>query len=80
MTTNPIRPTTGRLPNSPHGVWVAVEPVGKTWRLIGVFDTFDLAETACLGLASYEVANIEIGQSYRGRIVDWRAVAKALKS
>jgi hypothetical protein len=48
--------------------------------LIGVFDTFDLAETACLGLASYEVANIEIGQSYRGRMVDWRAVAKALKS
>ena len=68
-------PTTART-WTPSGVWIALSGAGE---LVGVFDSFDLAETACRGLSQYRIANVDIDRSYRGRIVDWR-VSVVLKS
>jgi hypothetical protein len=59
-------------PKRPSGVWVAVEFVDRQFKFVGVFDSYDLAETACRGCETYEVANVQVGESYRGRVVDWR--------
>lgn len=63
------------IPKKPDGVWVALEfgPRASP-ELIGVFDSFDLAQTACAGVERYAIANIKPGVSYRGRIVNWRSV------
>lgn len=68
----------------PSGVWIAfaVRPddgprAAYAHRFIGVFDTFDIAETACAGLPGFIIANIEIGETYRDRLVNWRLSVRA---
>jgi hypothetical protein len=48
-------------PKRPSGVWVAVEFVDRQFKFVGVFDSYDLAETACRGCETYEVANVQVG-------------------
>ena len=69
----------------PSGVWVAIEHVKfgpphdrqPGIRFVGVFASFDLADTACGGLDHYAIANIEIGQCYRDAAVNWRVKVRA---
>lgn len=52
----------------PSGVWIVTELVslghvqidGVEKRLIGVFSSFDLADTACAGPGTFTIVNIEI--------------------
>ena len=81
MTNPPMKATTVKRPS---GVWIAfaVKPddgprAAYAHRFIGVFDTFDLAETACAGLPGFLFANIQIGETYRDRLVNWRLTVKA---
>lgn len=62
-------------PSGPRGLWIVMESTGLNTRLIGVFATFELAEHAARGsgVRSYDIANIEIGQRYDGRTVNWRS-------
>jgi len=81
--TNPTNPML-KVPMRPSGAWVAFK-VGKVsrssddypHRFVGVFDTCELAQTACAKLKSYIIANVEPNRSYLGRIIDWRLTVKA---
>jgi hypothetical protein len=63
----------------PDGHWIAIEnlPEHKS-RLIGVFGSFDLAETACRECENYRIANIHVGKNYRAELVGWRIVGRAV--
>ncbi|MGO9431991.1 hypothetical protein [Rhodoblastus sp.] len=59
----------------PSGVWIAVEETGNGFRFIGVFDTRDLAATACPPPGRYLLANIEPDRSYRNRAINWQSLS-----
>jgi hypothetical protein len=76
MTIKPTKGTTTPI-KKPSGVWVAFESTEAGLRLVGVFDTLDIAETACAGCKNYQIANVKIGENYRNRVVNWRAALRA---
>ena len=59
----------------PSGVWIAVEDVPGGFRLVGVFDTYDLAATACPPPGRYLIANVEPDRSYRDRAINWQSLS-----
>lgn len=74
--TKPTKAPMNRPTPKPSGVWIATEAVGAEEKLIGVFTSFDLADTACRAPGTFTITNVEMDSSYRGRITSARLIRK----